>query len=67
MTIEQVLTDQERLAGLEPDQLRRLIGLVDYDAASDPFPVMGWDALVWVVGNATQAAVYFQLVPPKGG
>jgi len=62
MTIEQVLTDQERLAGLEPDQLRRLIGLVDYDAASDPFPVMGWDALVWVVGNATQAAVYFQLV-----
>jgi 4-hydroxyphenylpyruvate dioxygenase len=22
----------------------------------DPFPVIGWDALVWVVGNATQTA-----------
>jgi 4-hydroxyphenylpyruvate dioxygenase len=62
MTIEQTLTDQERLAHLSLDQLRELVGLVDYDATSDPFPITGWDALVWVVGNATQAAAYYQLV-----
>ncbi|MBF6183108.1 4-hydroxyphenylpyruvate dioxygenase [Nocardia otitidiscaviarum] len=42
------------------DELRRLVGLVDHDAAADPFPVLGWDALVWVVGNATQAAHYLE-------
>ena len=35
-------------------------GLVEYDAAADPFPVTGWDAVVWVVGNATQAAHFYQ-------
>jgi 4-hydroxyphenylpyruvate dioxygenase len=62
MTIEQTLTDQERLANLSLTQLRELVGLVDYDASSDPFPITGWDALVWTVGNATQAAAYYQLV-----
>jgi 4-hydroxyphenylpyruvate dioxygenase len=62
VTIEQTLTDQERLANLSLDQLRELVGLVDYDASHDPFPITGWDALVWVVGNATQAALYYQLV-----
>jgi 4-hydroxyphenylpyruvate dioxygenase len=33
---------------------------VDYDEQQDPFPVTGWDALVFVVGNATQAAHYYQ-------
>ncbi|WP_040813384.1 4-hydroxyphenylpyruvate dioxygenase [Nocardia concava] len=42
------------------DELRRLVGLVDHDAAADPFPVLGWDAVVWVVGNATQTAHYLQ-------
>ncbi|MGW4124325.1 4-hydroxyphenylpyruvate dioxygenase [Nocardia sp. NPDC004711] len=42
------------------DELRRLVGLVDHDAAADPFPVLGWDAIVWVVGNATQTAHYLQ-------
>jgi 4-hydroxyphenylpyruvate dioxygenase len=28
----------------------------------DPFPVTGWDALVWVVGNATQTAWQFRQV-----
>ncbi|MFI6868148.1 4-hydroxyphenylpyruvate dioxygenase [Nocardia sp. NPDC050406] len=42
------------------DDLRRLVGLVDHDAAADPFPVLGWDALVWVVGNATQTAHYLE-------
>ena len=56
------LTSQERLADLDLDQLRRLVGLVEYDAGRDPFPVTGWDAIVWSVGNATQAALYFQVV-----
>ena len=62
MTLEQTLTDQERLANLSLTQLTQLIGLVDYDATNDPFPITGWDALVWTVGNATQAAAYYQLV-----
>jgi 4-hydroxyphenylpyruvate dioxygenase len=62
MTIEQTLTDQERLANLSLDQLKELVGLVDYDESDDPFPITGWDALVWVVGNATQAMLYYQLV-----
>ena len=62
MTIEATLTDTEQLAQLSLHELRQLVGLVDYDAASDPFPINGWDALVWVVGNATQAALYYQHV-----
>lgn len=60
MGIEQTLTSEERLAELDLDQLRQLVGLVEYDADADPFPVTGWDAVVWVVGNATQSAHYFQ-------
>ncbi len=43
---------------LSPDTL---IGLVDYDTSTDPFPVTGWDGVVWVAGNAAQSALYFQL------
>ena len=43
---------------LSPDTL---VGLVDHDTTGDPFPVIGWDAVVWAVGNATQSALYFQL------
>ena len=62
MTIEQSLTDDEQLANLSLDQLQQLVGLVEYDATGDPFPIAGWDALHWVVGNATQAALYYQVV-----
>ncbi|SNX65944.1 4-hydroxyphenylpyruvate dioxygenase [Streptomyces sp. TLI_55] len=62
MSIEQTLTSQERLAELDLQQLKQLVGLVEYDAAGDPFPVTGWDAVVWSVGNATQASLYFQTV-----
>ena len=55
----QTLTDQERLAHLSVDELRTLVGLVEYDVTADPFPVTGWDAVVWVVGNATQAMQVF--------
>ena len=61
MSIDQTLTSQEQLADLDVDQLRQLVGFVSYDAARDPFPVTGWDAVVWAVGNATQAALYYQL------
>jgi 4-hydroxyphenylpyruvate dioxygenase len=60
MTVEQILTTEERLADLSLDQLKQLVGLVEYDAAGDPFPVTGWDAVVWVVGNAYQSAQLFQ-------
>jgi 4-hydroxyphenylpyruvate dioxygenase len=58
----QSLTGQERLAELDLDQLRQLVGLVEYDAQGDPFPVTGWDAVVWSVGNATQAALFFEAI-----
>ena len=66
MTIEQTLgsvalTGQEQLADLSPEQLHQLVGLVEYDADQDPFPVTGWDAVVWAVGNAAQAALAYQL------
>ena len=54
------LTDQERAADLNIHELKRLVGLVEYDENKDPFPVTGWDAIVFVVGNATQAAQYYQ-------
>ena len=38
-----------------------LIGAIAHDASGDPFPVGGWDAIVWAAGNATQSALYFQL------
>ncbi|GIL35626.1 4-hydroxyphenylpyruvate dioxygenase [Phycicoccus sp. DTK01] len=53
-------TDQERAAELDLEQLKQLVGLVDYDESTDPFPVTGWDAIVFVVGNATQTAHYYQ-------
>ena len=54
------LTDAERLADLDLDQLKQLVGLVEYDPGADPFPVTGWDAVVWAVGNAAQAAHFYQ-------
>ena len=33
-----------------------LTGVVAHDTTRDPFPVSGWDAVVWASGNATQAA-----------
>ncbi|GAA3060702.1 4-hydroxyphenylpyruvate dioxygenase [Actinokineospora globicatena] len=42
------------------DQLRQLVGLVEYDESKDPFPVRAMDAVVFVVGNATQTALFYQ-------
>jgi 4-hydroxyphenylpyruvate dioxygenase len=57
---EQALTADEQQAGLDLHQLKRLVGLVEYDESRDPFPVNGWDAIAFVVGNATQTAHYYQ-------
>jgi 4-hydroxyphenylpyruvate dioxygenase len=62
VTVDLSLTSQERLADLDLDQLRQLVGLVEHDGERDPFPVTGWDAVVWSVGNATQTALHYQLV-----
>ena len=59
MTIEH-LSRNTRRAVPSDAELRRLVGLVDHDPGDDPFPVLGWDALVWVVGNATQFAHYLR-------
>jgi 4-hydroxyphenylpyruvate dioxygenase len=56
------LTETEAQAGLAPGQLKELVGLVDYDGSADPFPVTALDAIVWVTGNATQTAHYYQAV-----
>ncbi len=59
MDLADTLTSEERLAELDLATLKQLVGLVEYDDAQDPFPVTGWDACVWVVGNATQMAHFF--------
>ncbi|MBF6412345.1 4-hydroxyphenylpyruvate dioxygenase [Nocardia cyriacigeorgica] len=59
MTLEQ-LPDARRAGAPADDELRTLVGLVDHDVSVDPFPVIGWDALVWVVGNATQTAHFLE-------
>jgi 4-hydroxyphenylpyruvate dioxygenase len=50
MTVSDLVTDTDALTGV-----------VAHDISRDPFPVAGWDAVVWASGNATQAALYFQL------
>ncbi|HYF72142.1 MAG TPA: VOC family protein, partial [Nocardioides sp.] len=55
------LTPDELKADLTLDQLKELVGLVEYDASRDPFPVTAMDAVGFVVGNATQAATFYQL------
>jgi 4-hydroxyphenylpyruvate dioxygenase len=55
------LTPEERAANLTPEELAKLVGLVvDYDESKDPFPVNAMDAVVFVCGNATQSAHYYQ-------
>jgi 4-hydroxyphenylpyruvate dioxygenase len=54
------LTPEERDAQLTVERLKQLVGLVDYDESRDPFPVTAMDAIVFVSGNATQSAHYYQ-------
>src|SRR5436309_2156351 len=50
----------ETMDGVGYDQLRQLVGLVDYDETRDPFPVKAMDAVVFVAGNATQTAWFYR-------
>jgi 4-hydroxyphenylpyruvate dioxygenase len=59
-TSHRALTTDELKADLTLEQLQQLVGLVEYDEHNDVFPVTGWDSIVFVVGNATQTAHYFQ-------
>jgi 4-hydroxyphenylpyruvate dioxygenase len=54
------LTPEEREAQLTVDRLKQLVGLVEYDESHDPFPVTAMDAVVFVSGNATQSAHFYQ-------
>src|SRR4051795_2557221 len=54
------LTPEEREARLTIDRLKQLVGLVEYDESSDPFPVTALDAVVMVAGNATQSAHFYR-------
>jgi 4-hydroxyphenylpyruvate dioxygenase len=51
----------EMLDDVSFESLRQLVGLVDYDASKDPFPVKAMDAVVFVTGNATQTAWFYQV------
>ena len=55
------LTPDELRADLTLEQLKELVGLIEYDASRDPFPVTAMDAVCFVVGNATQTATFYQL------
>jgi 4-hydroxyphenylpyruvate dioxygenase len=54
------LTPEERDAHLTVERLKQLVGLVEYDESTDPFPVVAMDAIVFVSGNATQSAHFYQ-------
>ncbi len=57
----EALTPEEVGAQLTLAELKQLVGLVEYDESTDPFPVTAMDAVVFVVGNATQSALLYQL------
>ncbi|WP_092626011.1 4-hydroxyphenylpyruvate dioxygenase [Actinopolyspora mzabensis] len=40
--------------------MKQLVGLVPHDPDTDPFPVRAMDAVVFISGNATQSAVFYQ-------
>ncbi|GAB3149145.1 4-hydroxyphenylpyruvate dioxygenase [Micromonospora sonneratiae] len=49
----------DRTSSTDEVDVNRLIGAVDHDITSDPFPVKGLDHVVFMVGNAKQAAHYY--------
>ncbi len=59
--MSETLTPEEQQTDLTLEQLKQLVGLVEYDESKDPFPVTAMDAVVFVVGNATQTAQFYQL------
>lgn len=41
MSLHDTLSNEERLADFDPVTLKQLVGLVEHDSATDPFPVTG--------------------------
>ena len=64
-TTHHALTADELKADLTLEQLQQLVGLVEYDEEQDVFPVTGWDAIVFVVGNATQTCLLYTSPSPR--
>src|ERR1700740_3725571 len=60
MAASELLADTDTNSDTNTDT-DTLTGVVAHDTSGDPFPVTGWDAVVWAAGNATQSALYFQL------
>jgi len=58
--MEAAMASTSELDDVGLDQLTRLVGLVEHDPASDPFPVRALDSVVFVAGNATQTALFYQ-------
>jgi 4-hydroxyphenylpyruvate dioxygenase len=58
--MEAAMPRTPRLDDIGLDQLTQLVGLVKHDPASDPFPVRALDSVVFVAGNATQTALFYQ-------
>jgi len=61
MAVDSTMRPFDAQSDVSLEQLRQLVGLVDYDESKDPFPVTAMDAVVFVVGNATQTAHFYQL------
>jgi 4-hydroxyphenylpyruvate dioxygenase len=49
----------QALNDIDQSTADRLIGAVEHDIAGDPFPVKGLDHILFLVGNAKQAAHYY--------
>jgi len=47
------------LTDIDQETADRLVGAVEHDIALDPFPVKGLDHILFMVGNAKQAAHYY--------
>ncbi|RJQ71593.1 4-hydroxyphenylpyruvate dioxygenase [Pseudonocardiaceae bacterium YIM PH 21723] len=60
--VTDIIDQSNRLDDVSLDQLKQLVGLVEYDESKDVFPVKALDAVVFVVGNATQTALFYQVV-----
>lgn len=60
MSTHDSATSDKSSNNLDLDQLNQLVGPVEQDSSADPFPVNGWGAVVWVVGNAIQSAHFLQ-------
>lgn len=60
MNPHETVTSEEEFSNLDFGQSEPSVGAIEHEPSADPFPVNGWDAVVWVVGNAIQTAHFLQ-------